>query len=187
MTHTSDPLQFPERLRNEAVAALVPFFIDGPRGDAETARLAAQAMLDDFDAATPKELQLSAQIIALAWAAIGCLRTAMAATNLPLDDVLRLQDHAIDLDRSSQKVTKVLEARRKDRARNPAAMTLENTQWDEGAFQLAINHSLEKLADANSKLAAYTATLAPAEPKPKLPFLLAEQMTPSVLARRARN
>src|ERR1700712_2940109 len=178
MTYPAHSIQFPQRLRNQAVAALVPFFIDGPRGDAETARFAAQAMLDDFGAATPKELQLSAQIIALAWAAIGCVRTALAAKNLPLDDVLRLQDHAVGLDRSSQEATKALEARRKERARNPAAMPPENTQWDEGSFQLAINHSLEKLADANSKLAAYTATLAPAEPKPKLPFLLAEQMTP---------
>jgi hypothetical protein len=187
MTHISRSTQFPERLRNQAVAALVPFFIDGPRGNTETARLAAAAMLDDFDAATPKELQLSAEIIALAWAAIGCLRTAMAATNLPLDDVLRLQDHAIGLDQSSQKATRALEARRKERARNPAAMTPENTRWDEGAFQLAINQSMEKLADANARLAASMATPAPAERRPKPPFLFAERMTRSVLAHQAGN
>src|SRR5947209_6881091 len=52
------PTQLPECLRGRAIAALIPFFIDDPRGETETARLAAEAMLDDFKAATPKELQL---------------------------------------------------------------------------------------------------------------------------------
>ena len=74
-------------------------------------------------------------------------------------------------------------------------MTVENTQWDEGAFQLAINQALDAYNDASAKLAAYMATLEPVAPKAtpepvapktKLPFLSAEQMTPSVLARRAR-
>ena len=74
-------------------------------------------------------------------------------------------------------------------------MTLENTKWDEGAFQLAINQALDAYNDASAKLAAYMATLEPAAPKTapepvapktKLPILSAEPMTPSVLARRAR-
>jgi hypothetical protein len=75
-------------------------------------------------------------------------------------------------------------------------MTLANTRWDEGVFQLTINQALEKLTDANAKLAAYMATLepaapvapvAPVAPKSKLSFLFAEQMTPSVLSRRSRG
>jgi hypothetical protein len=188
MTHTLGSIHSPERLRAHAIATLVPFFVDGPAGDEKSARLAAEGLLDDYSAVTPKELQLSTQVIALGWAAMACLRTAVAAKNLSMDDVLRLQDNAIALDRSSQKATKVLDTRQKERAKNPKAMTVENTRWDEGAFQLVINQALEKLTDANAKLADYMATLAPpAVPKPKLPVLFAEQMTPSVLTRRARE
>lgn len=152
------PIQSSERLRAQAIAALVPFFIDGPSTDDTVARLTAEALLDDYSAVTPKELQLSTQIIALGWAAMACLRAAVAAIHLSTDDVLRLQDDAIALDRSSQKATKVLEARRKERTKNSHAMTPENTRWDEGVFQLVINQALEKLTDANAKLAAHMAT-----------------------------
>ncbi|MDR3534831.1 MAG: hypothetical protein P4L90_30240 [Rhodopila sp.] len=185
MSDATPLIQSPERLRDQAIAALVPFFLDGPASDPKAARLAAEGLLDGYNAATPKELQLSTQIVAFGWASLACLRTAVAAKNLSIDDVLNLQDSAIALDRSSQKATKALEARRKERAKNPQAMTPENTRWDEGAFQRAINQAFEKLADANAKLAAYMATLVPVETKPKLPILRAEPMTPAVLARRA--
>lgn len=190
MNNTTGSIQSPERLRAQAVAALVPFFLDGPAGDVRTARLAAEGMLDEYKAVTPKELQLATQIVALGWAALACLRTAAAAKNLSIDGMLDLQDTAIALNRSCMKATKALDIRRKERAKNPQAMTLENTKWDEGAFQLAINQALDSYNDANAKLAAYMATPAPvAAPvvqKTKLPILSAEQMTPSVLARRAR-
>ena len=64
-------------------------------------------------------------------------------------------------------------------------MSPENSRWDEGAFQLAINQALEKLQHANAKLAGFTA--AQAEQKPKLSFLSVEPMTPAVLARRRRH
>ena len=188
MTNPAGSIQSSEHLHAQAIAALVPFFADGPIGDENAARLAAEGLLSDYKAATPKELQLSTQIIALGWAAMACLRTAVAVQNLSIDDLLQLQDSAISLDRASQKATKALEARRKERARNPKAMTAENTRWDEGVFQLTINQALEKLTDANAKLAAYMATLnPPVVQAPKLPILFAEQMTPSVLARRARG
>ena len=187
MTGAPGSINPADRLRDQAVAALVPFFVDGPSDDLATARLAVVGLLDGYQAATPKELQLSAQIVAFSWAAMACLRTAMAAKNLSIEEILRLQDHAIALDRSAQKATKALEGRRKERARHPKAMTAENVQWDEGAFQLAINHALEKLNEANDKLSAYIATVAPAPVKTKLPILSTELMTPSVLARRARH
>jgi hypothetical protein len=188
MSIQAGPIQSPERLLAQAIAALVPFFIDGSPGDEKNARLAARALLEGYGALTPRELQLSTQIIALGWAAMACLRAATAVKNLTIEQVLGLQDNAIALDRASQKSTKALEARRKERVKNPKAMTLENTKWDEGVFQLTINQALEKLTEANDIVAAYMAGLAPpAAPKPKLPILSAEQMTPSVLARRARN
>jgi hypothetical protein len=193
MSDATGSIQSLERLRQHAIAALVPFFLDGPTSDPRVAHLAVESLLDDYHAKTPKELQLSTQIVALNWAALACLRAAVAVRNLSVMDALRLQDSAIALDHASNKATKVLEARRKERAKNPKALKPVNTMWDEGVFQLAINQSLDKLNDANAKLAAYMATLvppapaAPAAPAAKLPFLFGEQMTPSVLARRARN
>jgi hypothetical protein len=176
------------RLRDQAIAALVPFFIDGHAGDERTAHVVAEGLLDDYQPATPKELQLSAQIIALGWASLACVSASMVVKDQSLEEMLRLQGHALALDRLSQKSTKALEARRKERARSPDAMTPESTAWDDGAFQLAINQALEKMHDANARLAAFMATLKPADPPaPKLGPLFGEPMTPAVLARRRRQ
>jgi hypothetical protein len=189
MSDATGSIQSPERLRRHAVATLVPFFVDSPDSDPMAARLAAEAMLDGYNASTPKELQLSTQIIALGWAAMACLRAAVAAKNLSSDDVLRLQDNAIALDRSSQKATKALDARRKERAKKPKASTAADMRWDEGVFQLAINQALEKLTDANAKLAAYMASLSPgaAASAKETPVPWGEQIKPSVAARRVRK
>ena len=159
MSDANRSTQSPERLRAQAIAALVPFFLDGPTSDVKAARDMAEGLLDDYHAVTPKELQLAAQIVALGWAVLACLRTAVAAKNLSLEEKLDFQETAITLDRASQKATKALETSRKQRSKDPNAMTLESTQWDEGAFQRTINQALEKLNDANTKLAAYMATL----------------------------
>jgi hypothetical protein len=193
-------LQSPDRLRDHAIAALVPFFLESATADVNNARLAATALLADYRAITPKELQLAAQVIALSWASLACLRTAIAARNLTTDEMLTLQDQALALDRKSQKSSKILDARRKERAKNPRAVTPENFRWDEGVFQLTINQALDKLNDANTKMATYMETLTPkpvAVPvvapvpeatveKTRLPFMFGEQMTQSVLARLAR-
>ena len=173
------------RLRDEAVAALLPFFSDGAVGDEQTTRIVVEGLLDDYKAATPKELQLSAQIIALGWASLACVSASMAVRDQSLDEMLRLQGYALALDRLSQKSTKALEARRKERARNPGGMVPENMQWDEGAFQSAIGQAAERTVEAKAKLAAFMATLTPAA-VPKLSGLFGEPMTPAVLARRRR-
>lgn len=186
MSNPNGLIQSPDRLRAQAIAALIPFFGDGSPGDEKDARLTAESMLDEYHAGTPRELQLSTQIIAIGWTVLACLSAAATARNDSIDDMLRLQDYAIALNRTSHKMTKALEVRRKERARNPKAMTVENTKWDEGVFQLVINQALEKLTEANVRLAAFMTTLTPVEEKPKLSFLLAEQMTPDVLARKPR-
>jgi hypothetical protein len=187
MSDVRPAIQSLERLREQAIAALVPFFLDGAGSDVQAARVVIAGLLDDYRSGTPKELQLSTQIVALSWAAIACLRTGVAAKNLSMEEVLDLQDSAIALDRSCRKATKALETRQQERAKNPSAMTAENTRWDEGAFQLVINQALDKMTDANVKLAAYMATVAPVEAKPRLSIQSAEQMTPAVLARRASH
>lgn len=179
----------PERLRAYAIASLIPFFVDGPKTDLKTARSAAKRILDDYKSATPKELQLATQIIALGWGALACLRTAAAAKNLSVDQMLDLQDDAIGLNRSSMKATRMLDARQKERVKNPSGMSAENTNWDEGMFQLAINRALDKYTEANTKLAAYMAMFDPEapKPKPKLLIRLAKRMTLPVPTRRAKG
>jgi hypothetical protein len=189
MAHPSPPPSSPDlrqqRLHDEAVAALVPFFIDGAVGDELTARIVAEGLLDDYKATTPKELQLSAQIIALGWASLACVSASMAVRDQSLEEMLRLQGYAIALDRLSQKSTKALEARRKERARDPSGMAPENTGWDESAFQSVIGQAAERMLEAKAKLAAFMAALMPAQ-APKLSGLFGEPMTPTVLARRRR-
>ena len=124
----------PERLRAQAIAALVPFFADGRTCDEKAARIVAEGVLDDYKAATPEGLQLSAQIIALGWASLACLSAAMVVKDKSLNEMLRLQDAAVALHRSSQKAIKALDARRKERAKNPRAVTQENARWDEAAL-----------------------------------------------------
>jgi hypothetical protein len=187
MSEATGSIQSPQRLRELALVALVPFFTDGSTNDVKAARLMAEGSLDEYNAATPKELQLATQIIAFGWAVLACLRAGSAATSVSVKEMMYWQDVAMALNRALMKATKALDARRKERAKNPKAMTPENTKWDEGAFQLAINQALEKLNAANAKFAVYMPELAPVVQTPKLDFLFAEPMTPSVLARRARH
>jgi hypothetical protein len=182
----SSPDLLQQRLHDEAVAALVPFFINGTVGDKLTARIVAEGLLDDYKAATPKELQLSAQIIALGWASLACVSASMAVRDQSQDDMLRLQDFAVALDRLSHKSAKALEARRKERARDPGAMPPENTLWDEDAFQSVIGQATERMLEAKAKLAAFVAALTPI-PATRLSGLSGEPMTPAVLARRRRG
>ena len=60
--------------------------------------------------------------------------------------------------------------------------------FSRGVHKVENFEALEKLTDANAKLAADMATrAAPGVQTPKLPILFPEQMTPSVLPRRARG
>jgi hypothetical protein len=180
----------------QALAALVPFFLNDPDGDTAAAREAAKARLDCYMAATPKELQLATELVAYGWASMACLGAASSVKNASIDEMMDWQDAAIALQRLCTKISKALEMRRKERTKNPKAMTVENTRWDEGAFQLGINRALEKVMLARTKIEAFKAAMAPAASKPvpvavvpkiKFPSLSAQQMTPSVLARRARH
>ena len=126
---------------DQALAALVPFFLNDPNGDTIAAREAAKASLDCYKAATPKELQLATELVAYGWASLACLGAASSVKNASIDEMLDWQDAAIALNRRSTKTAKALEARQKERTKSPKAMTVENTRWDEGAFQLAYQDS----------------------------------------------
>jgi hypothetical protein len=175
------------RLREQTAAALAPFFMDGAGSDADIARATAAAaqMLEDYHPKTPKELQLAAQIVALGFATLACLGAAASVRSQDLELMLDLQDSAIALDKLSDKSTRALEARRRERERTPERMTAANTQWDNAAFQSAIGRALEKFLYATSKIPAVREMPPVAEKPAKLPILSAEPMTVSVLARRA--
>lgn len=191
----------PERLWQQAISALLPFFIDSPAADRTIARRNATASLAAYQAATPQELQLAAQIIANEWAMMACLQTATAITCESVDQMLLWQDAALRFNEVSLKERRALDRRRKDRERNPGAMTPEQIQWNEGAFQRIINLALDKWAAAKAVFAAHAPerlrvqappreaprTVAPARQTPapvvqKMTFVFAEPMTPAVLA-----
>jgi hypothetical protein len=52
---------------------------------------------------------------------------------------------------------------------------------------LVINQAMEKMNDANARLAAFMVASPPAKQTPKLSFVTSEPMTPGVLARRQRR
>jgi len=171
------------RLREQAATALAPFFMIGADGDIDQARAAAAEMLDEYQAKTPRELQLAAQILAYDFATLACLGAAASVRDGDLDIMLDLQDSAIALDALSAKSTKALEARRRERERAPHLMTAANTEWDNAAFQSAIGRAREKMLYAETKLPTFAKPKPAPIPPAKLPILLAEPMTTSVLAR----
>ena len=173
-----------QQYRELATMALAPFFLDGAHGDRGLAQSAAGTMLDSYNPVTPKEWQLSAQIVAYGFAALACLGSAMAVKNLPIKELLDLQDAALALDRLAQKCTKDLEARRRERARTPLAMTLQNTQWDDAGFKAAMSKALARMEHAAAKMPQPVVT-PPKRKKPDLRIVSSEPMTSAVLARLA--
>lgn len=167
--------------REQAILALAPFFLEGTHGDWVLAQSAAGTMLDGYSPVTPKEWQLSAQIIAFGFAALACLGSALAVKNLPIKELLDLQDAALALDRLAQKCTKDLEARRRERAKAPLAMTPQNTQWDDAGFKAAMRKALAKMEHAASKRPE--PIVARPKRKPDLRIVSSEPMTSAVLAR----
>jgi hypothetical protein len=172
--------------REQAAWALAPFFLEGTQGDEEKAQEAAGTMLDDYKPATPKELQLSAQIVAYGFASLACLRSVMAAKNLPIKDVLDLQDAALALDRFAQKSTKDLLARQRERVKAPHMLTPEKTRWDEAGFADAMSKAMAKMRLADSKIPELVTTVRKPR-KPKLRIVSSAPMTSAVLRHLAKT
>jgi hypothetical protein len=178
-----------QELREQAAAALAPFFMTGTDDDA-AARREAAALLDDYAPMTPKELQLAAQVVAYDFAALACLGASAMVRAQDLDIMLDLQDSALAMNALSDKTTRALQARRRERERAPHTLSAANTQWDNAAFRKAIARAQEKLLYANTRLAALqemAPKAAPPAPEPepeKLSVVSAEPMTLSLLAHR---
>jgi len=171
-----------QHFRQRAALALAPFFLEATKGDGLLAQETAATLLDDYRPVTPKEIQLAAQIVACGFAALACLRSAMAAKNLAVKDVLALQDAALALDRSAQKATKSLETARKQRQGAAPAKPDSSANWDEAAFNDVMGKALAKMQLADAKIPELVPPT-PIRKKPGLRLVASEPMTPHVLRR----
>ena len=186
MTNLAGSMQSSKRLWARAIAALLQFFLQAPGSGDAGARQAVEAMLKDYDAVTPKELQLATQIIALTWSSLACLGTAASVRALSAEETQDLRDSAAALNALYVKSANALTARRNERAKTPNAPAHESQQWDEGAFQLIINQAVDKYNTAMARRALAISNVKPRVSRAKFPVFCAEQMTSSVLARRSR-
>src|SRR5882757_5464401 len=116
-SNTPSVAEAPEHLREWVVSHITPFFLDGVTDDPASAQEAARQMLVCYNAATGKELQLSAQVVAFGLAALDCLRCSMTERDMPVQVLLRLQSNAVALNGLAEKSRKALEARQRDRGR----------------------------------------------------------------------
>lgn len=195
LSKPSVPSPGDSELHEQVVSHITPFFLDDASDDPVPAMEAARQTLVCYNAATGKELQLSAQIVAFSMASLDCLRCSMTERDMSIDDLLRIQGHAIALNGLAEKSRKALEARQRDRQRGQAA-TQATVQLDEAEFRAAIDKALRMVTFARAKLTAHqagrppassisaTTPVPPAQKAPVLPARVAEQVTPDVLARR---
>lgn len=191
-------VQYPDHLLDRVVARVAPFFSDGVTTTHAELLSMARQFISDYQAVTGKELQLAGQIAALGMAVLMCL-SASSEPGLPTETMLRISENAIKLSNMSVKSTKMLEARQQERRRGQAASP-EAAQLDEAEFNAAIGKARDFVAFARTKVEALrvgaeldaakaSAVQVPsridaAAPVPKLPPLIAEEMTPAVLKRR---
>lgn len=166
--------------REQAAEALFPFLAAGVDWNESLGKAVAFEAIDGYGPKTPREVQLSAQIVACSFAAISCLRSAVSARNLSTDMVLQLQDAALKLDEEAARSTAALEAKQRARQRAPQVMTHDSIAWDHSTFNRTINRALKHMREADSKMADMLPKPKPI--KPKLRVVAAEPMTTAVLA-----
>src|SRR4051812_5614669 len=166
--------------REQAANALYPFVAAGVEWNESLGRAVAYEAIDGYGPKTPREVQLSAQIVACSFAAIACLRSAMVAKNLSVAAILRLQEAALKLDDEAAKATVALESKQRERQRAPQTVTSDSVSWDHTTFNRTMNVALKRMREADSKLAEILPK--PKSTRPKLRVVGAEPMTTAVLA-----
>src|SRR6185437_14385219 len=122
------------------------------------------------------------QIVACSFAAIACLRSAMAAQNLSVAAILRLQEAALKLDDEAAKATVALQTRQRERQCAPQCQTADSVAWDHAAFNRTMNVALKRMREADSKIPEILPKPKPKPITPKLRIVAAEPMTTSILA-----
>lgn len=166
--------------REQAANALYPFVASGVAWNESLGRAVAYEAIDGYGPKTPREVQLSAQIVACSFAAIACLRSAVVAKNLSVAAILRLQEAALKLDDEAAKATVALESKQRERQRAPQTVTSDSVAWDHTTFNRTMNVALKRMREADSKIAEILPK--PKSITPKLRVVAAEPMTTAVLA-----
>lgn len=170
--------------REQAATALYPFMAAGVDWNEDMAMAAAYQAIDCYGPQTPREVQLSAQIVACSFAAIACLRSAVAGKDLSATAILKLQDTALALDEQAHKATKALEAKQRERQRAPQALTEQSVAWDDTSFRRTLSSALKKMQEADAKIADLLPKRKPMPPK--LQVVASAPMTTAVLAELAQ-
>jgi hypothetical protein len=167
-------------VREQAAAALAPFFLDVAHGDRQKAMGAARATIDGYNPAAPLEFRLAAQITACRFAAMACLRTVAAAKGLPMGDVVTLQKAALAMEKAAQEGVDRL---RTHQAERPPAVV--QTQRELEAFGSAMKLALENMRYADSRMPPLLARAAagPMRGKLKQTPVSGEPMTQALLSR----
>jgi hypothetical protein len=90
------------------IGHLAVLFLSGAAGNTDGAREAARQMLAAYNAETPEELSLAAEIISLQFHALQALSDA-AAPDLSMNRIIRLRGSAVSLSRESHKAQRKLD------------------------------------------------------------------------------
>jgi hypothetical protein len=104
---------------------LALLFLTGAGGDLAAARHAASQMLAAYNAESPNELRLAAEIMSFGFHALEALSQA-AAPDLPLTKILRLRDSAVSLSREAHKAQRKLDQLQRERRAGIPAQPVEN-------------------------------------------------------------
>lgn len=152
MRESVDQMLCTKWLRGHALATLTPFLMQAPSDNEEDARLAAKDLLDFYQPATPRELQLAAQAAALSWASLALLGTGFRAARLSGALMAEIHEAALSMDVLATEQGKALKAQRRQRARNVRRIRPEDLRWDEGEFQLVMNRTFDTVTAAQARV-----------------------------------
>jgi hypothetical protein len=118
------PTPIAKAIRETIIGRLAPLFLGGAGGDLTVARHAADQMLAAYNAETPDELSLAAEIISLQLHTLEALSHA-SGPDLSLNKILRLRGSAVSLSRESHKAQRKLDQLQRMRRAGVAAPSNE--------------------------------------------------------------
>jgi hypothetical protein len=104
----SFPATIAQAILDTVIGRLALLFLTGACGDMIAARYAASQMLAAYNAETPDELGLAAEIVSLQFHTLEALSYA-SDPDLPLNKILRLRGGAVSLSRESHKARRRLD------------------------------------------------------------------------------
>jgi hypothetical protein len=97
-----------QTIMETVIGHIAVLFLSGAAGNPDAAREAARQMLAAYNAETPEELGLAAEIISMQFHALEALSHA-AAPDLSLNRIIRLRGSAVSLSRESHKAQRKLD------------------------------------------------------------------------------